>query len=636
MAIGDVGQLVGGRYRIDRELGCGPGTQTLMVTDLRNGRPCVLRRLSAAASPEARRRFEAQGAILKKIDHPGLPRFVDGFTEGEGDVAERMVVTSYHPGENLKRLIAKGRPLTESQALVLLRRMVPVLAYLHAFEPPLVHRTIGATGIILGPDGRPCLTDLDFAAAEPPAPSREQAPPGPDELALAAPEIYMGGAVPASDIYALGLAVCRGMTERDPAVLLREGARVPLRGALGVSEAFAAVVARMLEPSLERRYPDVRALDADLSRLAGVRGAPAQQPAGRAAEAPRPRRGARPLILAGGALALMALMALVAVTLRQRNQQVPALSLLVAPAPTELVVAPPPQAEAGPVAGSPVDPGSPAQPPTTPGPADGAPATAQVLSAPQAVEPAPVPGPPSVTASQPDSSSPTAVSPSVAIPDVVEGRLFLDGKPFAGTGAPAPRFWLRNDRTKTVEKADVTQNADGFKIRALAPGRYGMSVRIDLNPDNPARFPGDLDAWSEFTIESGRTVSIEVPLRRIIRLLQPVDTNAVIPAWEAPCGSGSVHPGRIVFAWEALPEAANYRARIDRLACGRGYAAVESVFLRTTTDAWVKVDLPSSAEGECYSFSLTASVGKVPVGIMTTHGATGFSWDYRFTVAGGR
>ena len=133
----------------------------------------------------------------------------------------------------------------------------------------------------------------------------------------------MGGAVPASDIYALGLAVCRGMTARDPAVLLREGARLHLRAALGVSEAFAAVIARMLDPSLERRYPDAKALDADLARLAGVRLPPARaveeprpsreittpreprQPAPRAADESRPRRGARPLILAGVGLALV-------------------------------------------------------------------------------------------------------------------------------------------------------------------------------------------------------------------------------------------------------------------------------------------------------------------------------------------
>ena len=159
MATGVVGRLVGGRFRVDRELDRGPGTQSLLVTDLRNGRPCVLRQLFvAAASPAAARRFETQAAILARLDHPGLPRFIDGFTEGEGDAALRVVVTSYHPGESLERLVAKGRPLTESQALLLLRRIVPVLAYLHAFEPPLVHRTISATGIVIGPDGRPFST----------------------------------------------------------------------------------------------------------------------------------------------------------------------------------------------------------------------------------------------------------------------------------------------------------------------------------------------------------------------------------------------------------------------------------------------------------------------------------------------
>ena len=237
--MGDVGRLIGGRYRVDRELFRGPGTQSLLVTDLRNGRPCVLRQLSVAASPAEARRFEAQAAILARLDHPGLPRFVDGFSEGEGDAVLRVMVTSYHPGESLERLVAKGRPLTEPQALLLLRRIVPVLVYLHAFEPPLVHRTIGATGIVIGPDGRPCLTDIDYAGAEQATPSLEQAPPGPDELALAAPEVFMGGAIPASDIYALGLAVCRGMTGRDPAALLREGAKLQLRDALGVSEAFA-------------------------------------------------------------------------------------------------------------------------------------------------------------------------------------------------------------------------------------------------------------------------------------------------------------------------------------------------------------------------------------------------------------
>jgi hypothetical protein len=598
MGMADVGRLVGGRFRVDRELERGPGTQSLLVTDLRNGRPCVLRKLSPAlAGPAAARRFEAQAVILARLDRTGLPHFVDGFTEGEGEDEERVVVTTYHPGENLERLVAKGRPLTESQAFVLLRRLVPVLEYLHSFEPPLVHRTISATGIILGPDGRPCLTDLDFAGADPELSAAGQTPPGPEELALAAPEVYMGGALPASDIYALGLAICRGMTGREPAPLVREGARMQLRAALGVSEAFAAVIARMLDVSLERRYPDVKALDVDLARLAGEPVGPAQQPQVRGEEPREPRR-ARPLLLAGVALALVAL---AAIALRPRSHPAPEPSLVVTPAPQEQASAAAPVAEYVPEAATPK-----AQGPS--------------------LEPVPALAPP----------APAQPAPPEAVPAAVEMRLQLDGKPYAGTDGQNPRVWLRNEGTKEVEQPTVDRAGDVYAIRKLAPGRYGMSVRIDLNAANPSRYPGDLDAWSQFTVAAESPVSIAVPLRRIIRLLQPADTNAILPGWEAPCGSGSVHPGKIVFAWEPLPVAASYHARVERLACGGGNASEGTVFSRTTDDAWVKVDLPPSAEGEYYSFSLTASAGEVPVGIMTAHGASGVGWNYRFTVAGGR
>jgi outer membrane biosynthesis protein TonB len=632
--MGDVGRLVGGRYRVDRELDRGPGTKSVLVTDLRNGRPCVLRQLFvAAASPADARRFEAQAEILAKLDHPGLPRFIDGFSEGEGDAVVRSVVTSYHPGESLERLVAKGRPLTESQALVLLRRIVPVLVYLHAFDPPLVHSSIKATGIILGPDGRPCLTDLDFAVAGQVTPSPAQVPPGPDELALAAPEVLMGGAVPASDIYALGLALCRGMSAKDPAVLLREGARVQLRGALGVSEAFAAVLARMLEVSLERRYADARALEADLARLAGVRVAAAQPPPARADEEPRHRPGARPLVIAGAALALVALIALAAV--RLRNQPAPATSLLVPAAPQEQAAAPSPPAESGPATVPPADPASPSQPPSVPPPPAESPVPAPVPGPEPAAAEAPVPPEPSVAAPQPalPAAAPEApAAPLDTAPAVAEGRLLFDGKPFANTAAPAPMFWFRKEGAKTEVKPRVDYAAGAFAVRGLPPGRYAMSVRINLEPGNPNIFPGDLTAWVEFTIEAGPPVALEVPLRTVMHLVQPVDNGAVIRGWDVPCGAGNVSPGKVVFSWDALGPGTRYAASVDRLLCGSGYAPAGRVLTLSTAETWVDVDLPPNSPGECYSFRLTASRGGRTVGIMSTHGKTGLGWDHRFRV----
>jgi hypothetical protein len=617
VALGEIGRIYHGRYRIDRELWQAPPLLSLLVTDLRNGRPCVLRRLFVAtAAPEDVKRFEAQIAIFARLDHAGLPRFIEGFVDEES--GDRVLVTSYHPGESLERLVAKGRPLTEPQAIALMRRIVPVLAYLHGFDPPLVHRAIKPTGIVVGPDGRPCITAIDFVVPELEVPAAEQGPPGPDDLARAAPEVLTGRPVPASDVYALGLVIIRGMTAVKPAELLREGVKPRLRDALGVSEAFAAMIAQMLDPSLERRYPDAQALEADLAKLAGVRVAgaqqppqtgaapqpasppsqqpaepPVQQPAEAAAASP-PRRTARPLIYAGLALALAAL---VAVAVRLRQPPSPGPDLLV-PQTAE------PQRQTAETK---------------------APAEAPPPELPAAVQPAPEAPQPPASTEQPAASVPGDVA--------FEGRLLFDGKPFTSAAAPKPVFWFRNESTKVVEKPDVNV-ADGiFRVRGLPPGRYGVGVRIDLDPSNPNLYPGDLSAWSEATLEAGRPAAADFTLRKHLRLKQPVDNGFAIPGWDVPCGAGQTIPGQVVFAWEPIDVAATYDVRIDRLACDRGYSAAGSVLSRSTTDTWVKVELPPNNAGECYSLRLNARKDGRTVGILATHGTTGLGWDYRFSVA---
>jgi hypothetical protein len=218
-------------------------------------------------------------------------------------------------------------------------------------------------------------------------------------------------------------------------------------------------------------------------------------------------------------------------------------------------------------------------------------------------------------------------------PAVVTGRLLLDGKPYAGPATPAPTFWFRNAATKTVVKPAVEYAAGVFSVRELPPGAYGLSVRIDANQANPNIFPGDLNAWSEFTLKPGAIASVDASLRRIIRLLQPVDNNVLVPGWDVPCGGGRTLPAQVVLAWEPLAPGTRYDVSVDRLVCARGYATAGRIVSRSTTEGWVKLELPPSAAGECYSFRLVASRDGLPAGILATHGAGGVGWDLRFTVA---
>jgi hypothetical protein len=661
------GRVFAGRFRVDRELGRGPLATSFLVTDLKTSRACVLKRLLEADVPAADARiFEAQAAVLAKLAHPGLPAFVDYIVEDEGAGREHLLVTRYFPGESLERLVGKGRLLTEPQALALLGRLAPVFRYLHGFDPPLVHRLLKASNVIVGPDARPCLVDFHFAVEGPGWRAWEGTPEDADEPPIVAPEAAAGGAVPASDIYVLGVALVYAMSGQRPGEVSGDAARARLRETLRIGDAFAAILARMVEPALERRYPDVRALEADLARVAAGRapGAPAAQASREVA--PEPRQGPRRSI--AGVVLIAVVVAALAVggyswwrTARAPRPDAESLTVTAPGAPDAQQPAPPaaqPSAEPG-AAPAQTDVAAPA-PPAAPGvaevPASAAPSAPEGAAPAAPTPPAPAPAPASAPApapavapvaapappSAPPAPAPAAPAPAAAAPDataapdaaevVLKGRLLFDGQPVAGTALPEPLFWFRDDVKKVQVAPRVAYEAGAFTVRGLAPGKYGLSVRVDAQKSNPNIFPGDLNAWAEFTVEAGRVATVEMPLRRIMRLQQPVDNAVVLPGWDVPCGAGYPSAGKILFAWEPVDPAATYEVRVDRLLCGRGYATAGAAFSKSTTDPWVNVELPPSREGECYSFRLSAKKGGQPIGILATHGKTGLGWDYRFVV----
>ncbi|HEY6001014.1 MAG TPA: hypothetical protein VI078_17155, partial [bacterium] len=225
-----------------------------------------------------------------------------------------------------------------------------------------------------------------------------------------------------------------------------------------------------------------------------------------------------------------------------------------------------------------------------------------------------------------------AAAPAAAGPGVVEGKLLFDGQPITRVTRLEPTFWFRNEKKGAPEKPQVEYGDGAFRVRGLPAGKMGMSMRINLEPGNPNLYPGDLDAWTTFTVGEAATAPLEINMRKVIHLKQPVDNGVVIRGWDEPCGAGNVLPGKAVFSWEPLDPAATYDVTVDKLACGRNYAPAGRVFAKSTTEDWIKLELPPSAAGECYSFRLTARKSERPIGMFTTHGRDGLGWDFRFTV----
>lgn len=96
--------------------------------------------------------------ILKKLDHPGLPRFSGQFEN------ERMlcVVREYVQGTPLDRYAAQNA-LSERQAVAFAAELCDILSYLHGQTPPVIHRDIKPQNLIVDEKGGLHLIDFGIS-----------------------------------------------------------------------------------------------------------------------------------------------------------------------------------------------------------------------------------------------------------------------------------------------------------------------------------------------------------------------------------------------------------------------------------------------------------------------------------------
>ena len=137
---------------------------------------------------------------LQRNPVPGMPRI----REAVEDARTLTVIEDYVSGETLEQRLDRLGPMGEREALELLLRLTEIVGRLHAFRPPIIHRDIKASNIILTPEGDVKLLDLDAAKRYHEAAVRDTRLIG--TVGYAAPEQYgFGASGVQTDIYALGV-----------------------------------------------------------------------------------------------------------------------------------------------------------------------------------------------------------------------------------------------------------------------------------------------------------------------------------------------------------------------------------------------------------------------------------------------
>ena len=268
----DAGRVLRDRYELVSALGESEYATTHLAQDRRTGRRCVVKSLPLRKVEDAKaiELFEREARVLANLDHPRIPRFLEAFTTEEAEGTVMHLVQSFVPGKDLARLVKDGKHFTQARAVDVARDVAEILVYLHAFSPPIIHRDIKPSNVVLGPDGRAHLVDFG-AARDKLLHDRERFGGGSTIVGswgYMPYEQFSGRALPASDIYGLGATLLFCLSHKEPVEMDRDGRRLDFAPHVHVSERFREVLARMVEPDWEDRYPDASELVAALDALA--------------------------------------------------------------------------------------------------------------------------------------------------------------------------------------------------------------------------------------------------------------------------------------------------------------------------------------------------------------------------------
>jgi eukaryotic-like serine/threonine-protein kinase len=277
------GTLLQNRYRVAEQIGKGGMGEVYAATDERFQSKVAIKR-TFFDDAEMTRAFRREARLLNHLRHPALPKVMDHFEEDGG----QFLVMEFMEGSDLAELMKRRKvPFPLTDVLRWADQLLDALEYLHAQEPPVVHRDIKPPNIKLTPGGKVVLLDFGLAKG---APSQTASGPASSVHGFShnfAPLEQMegSGTGPRSDLYSLAATLYFLLTGlRPPDAVTRAVAAIkeqpdPLRHAHLVQPQVPAAVGQILHRAMsqnsELRHASASELREAL-RLAANNAAPAK------------------------------------------------------------------------------------------------------------------------------------------------------------------------------------------------------------------------------------------------------------------------------------------------------------------------------------------------------------------------
>lgn len=254
--------LVRGRYRLVEQLRDQTKRQTWLAFDTEEEQHVVLKRLRFDDSFEWSdlKQFERESKTLENLDHPQIPKFIDTFELEEDGAHEFVLVQSYIEAKSLADHIKAGRTFTDFDIKQIAESVLAILSYLHGRHPAVIHRDIKPSNILLGDCSGNSVGRLylvDFGSVQTPVAKTTDTFTVVGSYGYMAPEQFIGKALPASDLYGLGMTLIYLAEGKHPAELIAGDSSRDWRSNISLSSYLKGYVKQLTEPELSQRLRTV-------------------------------------------------------------------------------------------------------------------------------------------------------------------------------------------------------------------------------------------------------------------------------------------------------------------------------------------------------------------------------------------
>lgn len=289
-----LGTAIGGRYRLEQEIGHGGMSTVYKAFDTVLQRPVAIKLMHEALAADAAQleRFRREARAVAQLSHPNIVTVID-FSEGEpaeGGTGCAYIVFEYVEGQTLKALIRQAGRLEVTDALAYALELARALAAAH--EHMVVHRDVKPQNVLLGPEGSAKITDFGIAR-----PLTEQGLTIDGRVLgttdYVSPEQALGQAVTVqSDVYSLGIVLYEMLIGEAPfhgqspiaLAMCHVRQQVPdvQLARPELASGTAAIVERATSKDLAGRYPSMHEMIADIEEALAIEASRAGRAGGQA------------------------------------------------------------------------------------------------------------------------------------------------------------------------------------------------------------------------------------------------------------------------------------------------------------------------------------------------------------------